>query len=280
MIALCPTSNEIWVYETGNSPDMSKWNRICIMKEHFNVITALKWHPVTDLLISASADRGVIVWKQEEGGKDFHPQMGMVKEGRANLDADWNTRGDKFIVAASSGFIYVGTYFEQNNFWVAHSVSKSSTKPIHKASVVCARFDPGSSRVVVSSSLDGTVQISSCYNKEVDFEGTGPFKDVSTYGENLISISCNGWVNSVTFSPSSEQILYVTHDCEVNFANVSKVVTDPKAKPESQKIMHNGNPHLQTIFVDDNKAICTGFDKVPYFYKKEGNDWKMNSILD
>jgi len=48
------------------------------MKEHFNVITALKWHPVTDLLISASADRGVIVWKQE--GKDFQPQMGMVKE--------------------------------------------------------------------------------------------------------------------------------------------------------------------------------------------------------
>jgi len=44
--------------------------------------------------------------------------------------------------------------------------------------------------------------------------------------------------------------------------------------------MHNGNPHLQTIFVDDNKAICTGYDKVPYLYKKEGNDWKMNSSLD
>lgn len=72
----------------------------------------------------------------------------------------------------------------------------------------------------------------------------------------------------------------MTHDCEVNFANVSKLVTDPKAKPDSQKIMHNGNPHLQTIFVDDNKVICTGYDKAPYLYKKEGNDWKMNSILD
>jgi len=87
---------------------------------------------------------------------------------------------------------------------VAHAVSKSSNKPIHKASVVCARFDPGSSRVAVSNSLDGTVQITSCYNKDVDFDGTGPFKDINSYGENLISISCNGWVNSVSFSPSSE----------------------------------------------------------------------------
>ena len=78
MIALCPTNNEIWIYETKNSPDMSKWTRISVLKEHFNVITALKWHPVTDLLISASADRGVIVWKQD--GDCFHPQMGMVKE--------------------------------------------------------------------------------------------------------------------------------------------------------------------------------------------------------
>lgn len=65
MVALCPTNNEIWIFETSNSPDVTKWKKIATLKEHFNVITSLQWHPTTHLLISASADRGVIVWKKE-----------------------------------------------------------------------------------------------------------------------------------------------------------------------------------------------------------------------
>lgn len=140
MIAVCPLNAEIWIFTTGGSPDISKWTKIATLKEHFNVITSLEWHPKTNLLISSSADRGVIVWKKE--GQDFMPQLGMIKEQRANLDAAWNSRGDKFVVAATSGCVYVGTYFAGNNFWVAHTVSKSSNKPIHKASAICARFDP------------------------------------------------------------------------------------------------------------------------------------------
>ena len=97
------------------------------MKEHFNIIVSLEWHPKTDLLLSCSTDRGTIVWD-----KDFMPQMGMIKEKKANLDASWNHRGDKFCVGSSSGFVYVGSYFATNNFWVAHPLNK---KPQHKASV-------------------------------------------------------------------------------------------------------------------------------------------------
>jgi len=112
--------------------------------------------------LSSSADRGVIVW-EKGAGKDadnYLPQMGVIKEQRANLDAKWNHRGDKFVVGSSSGYIYTGRYFRDNNFWVAHPISR---KPSHKASVVCVTFDPQSSRVIASSSLDGTCQINSCY---------------------------------------------------------------------------------------------------------------------
>jgi hypothetical protein len=84
----------------------------------------------------------------------------MIKEPRANLDAAWNHRGDKFVVGASSGNIYMGIYSKENNFWVAHAITK---KVVHKASVVCVRFDPLSSRVIASASLDGTCQITSAY---------------------------------------------------------------------------------------------------------------------
>jgi len=81
------------------------------------------------------------------------PQMGMIKEKVANLDAAWNHRGDKYCVGSSSGFVYVGSYFSSNNFWVAHPLAK---KPQHKASVTSVVFDPKSSRVIASASIDGT----------------------------------------------------------------------------------------------------------------------------
>ena len=73
----------------------------------------------------------------------------------AHLDGVWNAKGDKFAVAASSGNVYIGRYHADNNFWVAHAVTKK--QPLHKASVVCVRFDPLSGRVVASASLDGSI---------------------------------------------------------------------------------------------------------------------------
>jgi hypothetical protein len=32
--------------------------------------------------------------------------------------------------------------------------------------------------------------------------------------------------------------------------------------------------------LEENKLVATGFDKVPYFYLKDGSDWKMTKCLD
>lgn len=34
------------------------------------------------------------------------------------------------------------------------------------------------------------------------------------------------------------------------------------------------------MFLTDDKLIATGYDKVPFLYKKTGNNWAMASILD
>lgn len=207
-MAICPTTNEIWIFETGGNADISKWTKVSVLKEHFNVISALDWHPQTNLLLSASTDRAVIIWDQIDGGTP-RPQMGVLNEKKANLDASWSTKGDKFCVGSSSGIVYVGTYSSQANFWVAHGTKKE--KPIHKASVICTRFDPLSGRAVASCSLDGTIQITSCYKEEVDgSNNAGPFGGVTSYGEQLFSMSCNGWVNGLAFAPNSALVSYVT----------------------------------------------------------------------
>jgi WD40 repeat protein len=91
--------------------------------------------------------------------------MGVIQEKMANLDASWNKNGDKYCVGSSSGNVYVGRYYADNNFWVAHSISK---KPMHKASVVCVKFDSMSGRAVASASLDGSVYITSSYYEDLD----------------------------------------------------------------------------------------------------------------
>lgn len=63
LAAICPTNNEIWIFETASSPDIAKWTKVAVLKEHFNLISSLDWHPSTNLLLSSSTDRGVIVWK-------------------------------------------------------------------------------------------------------------------------------------------------------------------------------------------------------------------------
>jgi WD40 repeat protein len=151
-VALCPLNNEIWVFDTQGSPDISKWTKTCTLKQHFNMVMSLDWHPKTNLLLSASADRSLIVWKPEKD--TFTPSMGMNQEKIAHLNATWNPRGDKFIVGSSSGNIYQGVFNSESNFWIAHSIKK---KPIHKASVVCVDYDPLAGKVVASASLDGTI---------------------------------------------------------------------------------------------------------------------------
>ncbi len=82
LLAVCPCNNEIWIFDTGSSQDMKKWTKIAVLKEHFNEVTALEWNPrKQNQLLSASADRGAIVWEERKdasGNIEFTPQMGII----------------------------------------------------------------------------------------------------------------------------------------------------------------------------------------------------------
>jgi hypothetical protein len=63
----------------------------------------------------------VIVWKEDETTHKFMPQLCQIKELKANLDAAWNMRGDKFCIGAASGHVYVADYDKNFGFWIARS---------------------------------------------------------------------------------------------------------------------------------------------------------------
>jgi hypothetical protein len=124
------------------------------------------------------------------------------------------------------------------------------------------------------------VVITSTFNSELDKNSTaGPFGNVTSYGENLMTITVSGWVNSLNFAPSGKSLCFVTHDCELNFVDVSDVAAN-KEKPKTEKLLHTGNPHLLCTFIGEDKLIAVGYDKIPYLYKQTGGTWKNEKTLD
>jgi actin related protein 2/3 complex subunit 1A/1B len=160
---VCPQSKEILIFKTNGQKDISKWTLDQTLKHHYALVCGLDWHPVTQKLLSCSSDRAAIVWAADSEGKML-PQMCVTKEKMSNLDVNWNYRGDKFCIGSSSGYVYQATYNSQFSFWVC----KDEKRPRHKASVVSVKYDPGSGHAVASASLDGTIQITSCYDKNLD----------------------------------------------------------------------------------------------------------------
>jgi hypothetical protein len=82
-------------------------------------VAALDWNARTGLLLSASTDRGVIVWQDAPDVKGLKPQLAVIRETKSNVDAAWNHTGNKFCVGASSGNVFVGVFDDAQNFWVA-----------------------------------------------------------------------------------------------------------------------------------------------------------------
>jgi WD40 repeat protein len=204
------------------------------------------------------------------------PQLAVIKETKSNVDASWNQLGNKFCVGASSGNVFVGTFDDLQNFWVATPIS--GKKPLHSASVVSVRFDPLSGRAVASASVDGKCYVTSCYTENTDQSATqGPFGKVTTWGETLFSFSVIGWVNFVAWSPDASVLAYGTHDCELNFADVS---SPSGGKADKQMLLYKGNPFLCGTLLNATTFIGCGYDKVPFLFKKSGSSWAFVKHLD
>jgi len=46
------------------------------------------------------------------------------------------------------------------------------------------------------------------------------------------------------------------------------------------KTFHHGNPHLNCVFIGEDKLVACGYDKVPYIYKKGASGWTEDKMLD
>jgi len=151
--------------------------------------------------------------------------------------------------------------------------------------VTAVRFDPGSGRVVASSSCDGSVIITSSYKDELDdadSTATGPFAAmVEEAGTVLFRLKTNVWNNTLSWSPSGATLAYASHDCEMHFSDFTAEMVASKTKPVSKRVVYNGNPVLTGNFISENTYIGCGFDNVPLIFKKAADGtWSFTGSLD
>jgi len=126
---------------------------------HLQYISAIDWHPKTNLIISSSHDRDILVWKNQNNV--WIPDLVNFKVKVSILDVKWNEKGDKFVATTGSKCVSVGYYDDELKFWNCKSIKE------HNSSVTCARFD-STGLFVLSGSTDLKSYIFSAYLPEVD----------------------------------------------------------------------------------------------------------------
>jgi len=276
-VAICPQSAEILIFETLGKPTINDWKLVQVLKEHFSLVTALDWHPQTGLLLSCSSDRGIIVWEMEKASKKLMPQLCNIKELKANTDAAWSTKGDKFVVGAASGYVFVGSFNNKVNLWIAQAISD---KPTHDAPVTKVCFDPIDGKCIASASADGQVQFNSDFNEDIDSPtGTGPFGNI-TDPMRIFKMQCGEWVNSVSFSPSGTEVAFATHDSMMHFFSITEADVQAKKKPASQKFSYPGAPIMTGCFISETAYVGSGYDKTPLLFLKKDGQWQYSDRLD
>jgi actin related protein 2/3 complex subunit 1A/1B len=83
LCALCPNSNEIYIYETNGADDTAKWVKKWTLEEHSNYVTALDFN-AEGVLVSCGQDRNAYVWKRV--GNDWRPELCVLRLDRAATD--------------------------------------------------------------------------------------------------------------------------------------------------------------------------------------------------
>ena len=62
MLAVCPNTSEIWIYEGCHNPDSAAWTKKWVLTEHDLVVTSIDWSPITNKIVSCAHDRNAFVW--------------------------------------------------------------------------------------------------------------------------------------------------------------------------------------------------------------------------
>ncbi|KAJ0058245.1 hypothetical protein NL108_012047 [Boleophthalmus pectinirostris] len=252
-IAVSPNNNEVLIYEKKGK----EWVKIHELTEHSGRITGIDWAPESNRIVTCAADRNAYVWTLKEG--QWKPTLVLVRINRAATCVKWSPQENKFALGSGARLISI-CYFEKENDWW---LSKHIKKPIC-STVLSLDWHPNNI-LLAAGSADLHCRIFSTYIKDIE-EKPGPtsWGVKMPFGEVLLEHKdCGGWVHSVSFSPSGDQLVWVSHNSSITVADASK-------SKEVTTLTTDRLPLLSVLFISPTEIVAAGHDCCPYQYSYQG----------
>lgn len=260
-VALSPNSNEVQIFSFAGG----KFTLEHTLSEHTSSVTAVDWAPNTNKIVTCGQDRNAYVW-EFVGGK-WKPTLVILRINRAATCVKWSPLENKFAVGSGSRLIAV-CYFEQENDWW---VSKHIKKPI-RSTVLAIDWHPNNVLIAAGGS-DFKARVFSGYIKDNEVDKKPgptvwgkkmPFGELM--GEYNTASAGSGWIHAVSFSPSGDQLAFVSHDSTIT-------VVDGAAGEGGLVTRHVSKdlPYTSVNWLTAASLVVAGHDYVPFLYNYAPN---------
>ena len=256
-VAIATNTTAIEIY----SVRAQGWSKAFTLTEHDQLVSAIDWHGDTNRILSASHDRNAYVW--EFNGSRWIPNLVILKNRRAILDAVWSQSGNKIALGTGGKKVVIGRYNADLAAWSTKLLSK-----VHTSAVTCVRFHP-SGLNVASGGTDGVCNVTSCYLDIVD----GVQSNVPPLGETMYTVNLSGvWINSLSWSADGLFLGIAAHNSTVTFFSL--------ANEGKTEVTWPGRPFSAIEFVGNDKAVAGGWDYIPVELNKASDRWLVGNKLD
>jgi len=195
-VAICPNDNEIHIYaKKGNDFVLE-----AKLTEHDQVVTGIDWSK-SNRIVSCSQDRNAYVWTFQNNV--WKPTLVILRINRAATHVKWSPDENKFAVASGAKCVSVCYFEEDNDWWVSKHIKK------HKSTVLKIDWHP-SSALIATAGTDFKARVFSAFIKGVDKGAPNtPFGSKLPFGEPLAEVDCEGWVQSIKWSPSGNLLAWL-----------------------------------------------------------------------
>jgi len=116
-------------------------------------------------------------------------------------------------------------------------------------------------------------EFSQLSSRESTREHLTPFGSKLPFGEPVAEVDTDGWVQSIKWSPSGNQLAWASHDSTVTVADASSGQLRPSV------IRYNDLPLRDLIFINEGAVVGAGHDCTPMLFANQGG-WKLVKKLD
>ncbi|RHZ01077.1 hypothetical protein DYB37_001124 [Aphanomyces astaci] len=315
-VAICPNTNEIWIYSNCQAVDVAQWRKEAVLTEHDMVVSGLDWSPVHDMLVSCSHDRSAFVWKYEPSERKWKPSLVVLRITRAAMTVKWSPNGasslspnlsihiptrvttftiagKKFAVGSSAKCVSVCYYEQAENWWISKVIKKhkstyasilfplsssSHCHPICHRRVVDVDWHPNS-QLLLTASTDMQCRVFAAYVPDVDgAPDAGPFAAMAPFGEVMAEFdNANAWVTAAVWSPSGMRLAFAGHGSSIHFVHFGR----PGEVPTLQTVRFSHLPLTRLLFLSNDAVVGCGHDfNLLLFTTSPQGFWSFSELLD